>query len=113
MVQHKVPLQRGKCIRDGHLVQSHCTGDCKRTSSGESGPAEDRGAYTVGVAGAGEQRPPLSPGAEPGGGVQACPEGPICASLNELVWTNGRGGSDGGTGLPRGLEGLLGNYQSG
>jgi hypothetical protein len=60
----------------------------------------------VGVVGAGEQRPPLSPGAEPGGGVQACPKGLICASLNELVWTNGRGGSDGGTGLPRGLEGL-------
>jgi hypothetical protein len=44
MVQHKVPSQRGKCIGDGHLVQSHSTGGCTRTSSGESGPAEDRGA---------------------------------------------------------------------
>jgi hypothetical protein len=44
MVQHKFPLQRGKCIRDGPLAQSHCTGGCTRTSSGKSGQAEDRGA---------------------------------------------------------------------
>jgi hypothetical protein len=79
-----------------------------RTSSDESGPDEDRGAQTVGVAGAGEQRPSLSPGGTPGGGVQARTEGPICASSNKPVWVNDRGGSDGGTGLSRGLEGLLG-----
>jgi hypothetical protein len=44
MVQHKVPSQRGKYIGDGHLAQSHSTGGRTRTSSGESGPAEDRGA---------------------------------------------------------------------
>jgi hypothetical protein len=108
MVQHKVPTGRGQRSGDGPLAESHCSGRSMRTSSDKSGPDEDRGAQTVGVGGAGEQRLSLSPGATPGGGVQARTEGPICASLNELVWANDRGGSDGGTGLSRGLEGLLG-----
>jgi hypothetical protein len=61
MVQHKVPLQSGKCIGDGTLAQSHSTGGCTRICTGKSGQAEDRGAETVGVAGAGEQRLPLPP----------------------------------------------------
>jgi hypothetical protein len=75
MVQHKVPTGRGQHSKDGPLTESHCSGRSTRTSSDESGPNEDRGAQTVGVAGAGEQRPSLSPGATPGGGVQAVRRG--------------------------------------
>ena len=62
MVQHKVPTGRGQRSGDGPLAESHCSGRSMRTSSDKSGPDEDRGAQTVGVAGAKEQRPSLSPG---------------------------------------------------
>jgi hypothetical protein len=44
IVQHKVPLQSGKCIGDGTLAQSYSTGGGMRTCSGKFGQAEDRGA---------------------------------------------------------------------
>ncbi len=44
MVQHKVPSQSGKCIRDGTLAQSYSTGGGTRSCSGKFGQAEDRGA---------------------------------------------------------------------
>jgi hypothetical protein len=54
MVQHKVPTGRGQRSRDGPLAESRCSGRSTRTSSDNFGPDEDRGAQTVGVAGAGE-----------------------------------------------------------
>jgi hypothetical protein len=65
----------------------------------------------VRVAGAGEQRPPLPSTQEASDSVQARLEGPIRASLNKSVWTNGGGGSDSRKGHSRGMEGLLGNDQ--